>query len=190
MGFLDRAKKLADQAKEVKGKAEELRDRIQASQPSGGSRPSAPSGPTAPQDPRFGTHYVPGMLGRTGWRERGLEDPAAVLPISDRDRCGISHTTKSQIIEEPFGMGRRWDAGLRSAALLYRLYPEHQAWQPPGDTAPLPEVPGASLASLEDGRDLVFLGAGDHHVVLEVRGLDDSARAELVRAVANRLPAG
>src|SRR2546423_15186874 len=92
------------------------------------------------------------MLGRPGWRERGLIDPAAVLPIKERDRAGLPRSTKSQILEEPYGMGRRWSAGERSAALFYQLYPEHQQWQPPGGFAPLPDVAGAPGATLPPRR--------------------------------------
>ena len=45
---------------------------------------SSAGGPTPSGDPRRGTAYVPGMLGRDGWRERGLTDPAAVLAIDER----------------------------------------------------------------------------------------------------------
>jgi hypothetical protein len=111
VGFLDRAKKLAEQAM---GKAEDALNEVkaragQASQgsqpPSGGSSTGAPPAPKS-TDPAFGTAYVPGMLGRPGWRERGLVDPAAILPIKDRDRAGVPHSTKSQILAEPFGVGR------------------------------------------------------------------------------------
>jgi hypothetical protein len=192
VGFLDRAKKLAEQAKgvaegaiaEAKAKAEQL----QATSQTGAPPASSPSsGPRSPSGAGSGTPYVPGMLGRPGWRERQLEDPAAVLPIAERDRAGVPRSTKSQIVEEPYGMGRRWSAGAKSAALFYQLYPEQQAWQPPTGTAPLPEVGGASMTSLPDGRTLVFLGTGDRKVVLEVAGLDDGARAQLARSVAEQL---
>jgi hypothetical protein len=137
--------------------------------------------------PEYGTPYVAGMLGRPGWREQGLTDPAAILPIKERDRVGVPHTTKSQILEEPFGMGRRWSSGARSAALYYQLYPEHRAWEPPGGRAPLADVYGASAAILPDGRSLVFLAGGGHSVVLEVAGIDEPARAALARTVAERL---
>jgi hypothetical protein len=135
----------------------------------------------------LGTSYTPGMLGRPGWREKGLVDPAAVLPVKDRELVGVPHSTKSVILEEPFGMGRRWSTADRSAALFYQLYPEHKAWEPPGGRVQYPEVSGASAAHLDDGRSLVFVA--DHHrsVVLEVTGLDDSARATLARSVAAHL---
>lgn len=182
MGFLDRAKKLAERARD---KAEEALADVR-------TRTATESGPVASRgpDPRWGTPYVPGMLGRPGWREQGLADPAALLPIAERDRAGLPHSTKSQILEEPFGMGRRWSSGGRSAALFYQLYPEHGAWEPPSGTAPFAEVGGASATTLADGRSLVFLGASDRRVVLELTGLDDSARATLARAVAEHLPKG
>jgi hypothetical protein len=127
------------------------------------------------------------MLGRPGWRERGLVDPAAVLPVADRDRAGVAHSVKSQIVEEPFGMGRRWSGDGRSAALFYQLYPEHHAWEPPGGKGPFPENRGASAATLDDGRALVFLGDRDLSVVLEVSGLAGEAQAALARAVAGQL---
>lgn len=153
----------------------------------GGSPASGGGSPATAADPRLGTPYVPGMLGRPGWRERGLTDPAAILPIADRDRAGVPHSTKSQILEEPFGMGRRWTSGGRSVSLFYQLYPEHQAWDPPGGRSPFAAVPGAAEATLPDGRSLMFLGQGNRRVVLEVDGLEDSARAALARTVAQQL---
>jgi hypothetical protein len=185
MGFLDRAKKLAEQAKDKAEEAlAEAKARAAAQQQAKSSQASAPPGP---QDPRMGTAYVPGMLGRPGWREKGLTDPAALLPIQDRDRAGVPHSTKSQILEEPFGMGRRWTAGERSLALFYQLYPEHQSWQPPGGAAPSVAISGASEATLPDGRSLVFLSDGGKRVVLEASGFDDTARAQLAHAVAAQL---
>lgn len=187
MGFLDRAKKLADQAREKAEEAlAEAKSRAESMKVStgsgGGSSASSQATATAGDgDPRWGTAYVPGMLGRPGWRERGLTDPAAVLPIADRDRVGVSHTTKSEIVEEPFGMGRRWSAGERAVGLFYQLYPEQLAWEPPGGKA------GSSPVALGDGRSLVFLGAGTHPVVLETRGLDAADQAAVARAVTEQL---
>lgn len=179
VGFLDRAKKLAEQAK---GKADQVKDLAQRAMDD--NRGADASNPT---DPRWGTPYVPGMLGRPGWRERGLTDPAAVLPVAERDRAGVAHTIKSQIVEESFGMGRRWSGDGCSAALFYQLYPEHRDWEPPEGKGPYPEVRGASAATLDDGRELVFIGGGGLSVVLEVRGLPGDARAALARAVAGQL---
>lgn len=186
MGFLDKAKKLAQQAME---KAEEAMAEAKAKSSGSGSGSGSASGPSAPprNDPRLGTPYVPGMLGKPGWREKGLVDPAAILPITDRDRVGVPHSTKSQILEEPFGVGRRWTAGERSAGLYYQLDPEHQAWEPPSGRAPLAGMSGASTTLLPDGRTLVFLADGGRRVVLELTGLDDMARAELTRVVAEQL---
>ena len=187
MGFLDRAKKLADQAREkaeeALAEAKSRAESIKASTSSSGS-PSAET--AADRDPRWGTPYVPGMLGRAGWREQGLTDPAAVLPIAERDAAGVPHTTKSEIVEEPFGMGRRWSAGGRSVGLFYQLYPEQEAWEPPGGKAPY-SLPGASVASLPDGRSLVFLAAGPNRVVLEASGLDGAAEAALARAASDHI---
>jgi hypothetical protein len=130
------------------------------------------------------------MLGRPGWREAGLVDPAAILPIADRDRAGVPHTTKSEIVEEPYGMGRRWTAGGRSAALLYQLYPEQRGWEPAGGRLPVSGIAGASQATLPDGRALVFLAADDRQVVLETDGIDDAARSDLAYAVAAQLTSG
>lgn len=203
MGFLDRAKKLAEQAKEAAEQAKKLAEQAtskasdiladatgRAPSP-GATAPTrsspADTGATTSTDPQYGTPYVPGMLGRPGWRERGLTDPAALLPIRERDRVGVPRATKSQILEEPFGMGRRWSSGQRSAALFYQLYPEHEAWEPPGGRAPFSEVGGASAATLPDGRTLVFLGAKGQSVVLEVAGIEQSAQAVLAQTVAERL---
>jgi hypothetical protein len=112
MSLLDKAKKFATQAKEM---AEDAMAKAKEQQES--SDASTAVAPT-PDDPRMGTPYVPGMLGRPGWRERGLTDPAAVLPIDDRDRAGVPRSTKSQIVEEPFGMGRRWSTGERARRSL------------------------------------------------------------------------
>ena len=193
MGFLDRAKKLAEQAKGVAEQAKDLaegalseaKERAGASGGGGGGGGGWQSSSVA-TDPRMGTAYVPGMLGRPGWREQGLADPAAVLPIADRDRAGVPHTTKSEIVEEPFGMGRRWTAGERSVGLFYQLYPEHHGWEPPGGRSPVVGLGGAAQATLADGRALVFLG-GERRVVLETNGLDDGARTDLVHAVSVQL---
>ncbi|MDQ1429174.1 MAG: hypothetical protein QOK39_2650 [Acidimicrobiaceae bacterium] len=204
MGFLDRAKKLAGQAKDAADQAKKLAEQATSKASdalsdassrmaqSSGTSPAPPTaaGGSAPGGaPEYGTPYVPGMLGRPGWREQGLTDPAALLPIRERDHAGVPHTTKSKIIEEPFGMGRRWTSGGRAAALCYQLYPEHKAWEPPSGRAPFSGVAGASVATLTDGRTLVFLGAGGQSVVLELTGIDDPARAELARTVAERLGA-
>ncbi len=198
MGFLDKAKKLAEQAKEVAEQAREAAEgalgdaRARASGgggSGGGGGGGGPSGaPTA--DPVMGTPYQPGMLGRPGWREEGLTDPAAVLPIADRDRAGVPHTTRSEIVEEPFGMGRRWTAGDRAVGLFYRLYPDQREWAPPAGAAPMAAVEGAWEAALPDGRALVLFAAGPQQVVLETRGLDSAAGAALAGAVAAQLAAG
>jgi hypothetical protein len=182
VGFLDRAKQLAEQAK---GKAEEALSEVR-SRASATSAASSPATSSVDQDPRLGTPYVPGMLGRPGWREQGLADPAAVLPVDDRDRAGIPHGTRSEIVEEPFGMGRRWSSGGASVGLYYQLYPEHRGWTPPGGTTPY-SLRGASIATLPDGRSLVFLGSGDRRAVLEASGLEGEAEAALARAVADHL---
>jgi hypothetical protein len=180
MGFLDRAKKLAEQAKDMaEGAIKEVQTRND--QPSGTSTSTPASAASASAGPvEYGTAYVPGMLGRPGWREQGLTDPAAVLPIKARDRVGIPQSTKSEIVEEPFGMGRRWSSGGKSAALFYQLYPEHQSWEPPAGRAPAADLPGASTSTLDDGRSLVFV----KNVVLETTGLDDDARESLAHVVA------
>lgn len=183
MGLLDRAKKLADQAKDALSEVKAM---------TGSPPPGGASSPGAPPPPRnagsgLGTPYVPGMLGRPGWRERGLVDPAAVLPISERDRAGVPRCTKSEIVEEPFGMGRRWSSSGRSAGLFYQLYPEQEAWQPPQGTAPFDAVSGATTATVAEGRSLVFLDRGGKRVVLEYAGLDDSVGAELARSVVEHL---
>jgi hypothetical protein len=191
VGFLDRAKKLAEQAREVAEQATKAAEgalgdaRARSGSGGGGAPPAA-----AAADPRMGTSYVPGMLGRPGWRERGLTDPAAVLPIAERDRVGVPHTTRSEIVEEAFGMGRRWTADGRAVGLYYQLYPEHLAWEPPGGRSPVQQIDGATQASLSDGRALVFLTGGHSTVVLETSGIDDSARSDLAFAVAALLATG
>lgn len=180
MGWLDKAKKLAEQAKE---KAEEALAEVKARTEKSGEGGSSADA-ARPYDDRMGTPYVPGMLGKPGWREQGLIDPAALLPIDDRDRAGIPHSTKSQILEEPYGMGRRWTSGERSAGLFYRLTAEHQAWTPPTGLVPDPDAGGAMGGQLEDGSAVVFLG---DEVVLETRGLTGDDRSALVAAVAAQM---
>ena len=192
MGFLDRAKKLAEQAKGVADQAREaaeeaLQEARARSAASGGEPRDAGADTAATFDPRMGTSYVPGMLGRPGWREQGLTDPAAVLPIAERDRAGVPHSPRSEVLEEPFGMGRRWTAGERAVGLYYQLYPEHVAWQPPGGTSPVAGITGASQSSLADGRALMFFVEGHRRVVLETNGIDDSARSDLAFAVSAQL---
>ena len=193
MGFLDRAKKLAEQAKEMAEQATKAAEGAlgEARARSGGSGGDAGSGGSPPPppaaDPRMGTSYVPGMLGRPGWREKGLTDPAAVLPIAERDRAGVPHTTKSEIVEELFGMGRRWSADGTAIGVFYRLHPDHQGWEPPGGGTPFEGIDGAWEAKLADGRALVFLRGSDADVVLETDGIDDSARSDLAQAVARQL---
>lgn len=188
MGFLDRAKKLAEQAKEMAEQATKAAEGAlgDARARAGGGG----SGPAPAADLRMGTSYVPGMLGRPGWREKGLTDPAAVLAIADRDRAGVPHSTKSEILEEPFGMGRRWVAGGAAVGLYYRLYPEQRDWEPPGGRTPVEGIAGAWQASLPDGRALAFLPGAGAEVVLETKGIDDSGRSDLVYAVARQLAEG
>jgi len=192
VGLLDRAKKLAEQAKGVAEQAKELAEGAiaEAKSRTGGADDVASD--VAGGEVLFGTPYVAGMLGREGWRERDLTDPAALLPIDDRDRAGIPRSTPSEIVEEPFGMGRRWSAGDLSAGdvsagLFYQLYEEQTSWQPPTGWTPLVGVDGAWAADLPDGRALVRFEA-DSPVVLELMGLDD-ARMALAQAVAVRLAA-
>jgi len=185
VGFLDKAKKLAEQASKM---ADQAREAAEGALSEARGRSSSTPAPAA--DPLFGTPYVPGMLGRPGWREQGLTDPAAILPIAERDHVGVPHTTRSEVVEEPYGMGRRWTAGERAVALFHQLYPEHRAWAPPGGVSPVGMVAGATQATLSDGRALVFLGQGDVRVVLETAGIDDAGRAVLVEAVAEQLAKG
>jgi hypothetical protein len=182
MSLFDKAKKLAAQAKDL---ADDALAKAQAKRDESEGEASAP--PAA--DPRLGTPYVPGMLGREGWRERGLTDPAAILPVDARERAGIPHSTKSEIVEEPFGMGRRWSAGARSAALFYQLYPEQQSWQPDGGATAVADVRGATTSTLPDGRSLVFVAAKKHAVVLETSGLDEGDRHDLALVVADQVGA-
>lgn len=191
MGWLDRAKKLAEQAKELaeqaKDKAEEAIADARARSGSGDGGSGASAGPAGPRDERLGTPYVPGMLGIRGWREQGLPDPAAVLPIDDRDRAGIPHSTKSEIVDEPYGVGRRWTSGDRSAGLFYRLSDSHLAWKPPVGSEPDPVLGGSMAVTLDDGRTLVLPEGGPAPVVVELKGLDAGPRADLVAAVRERL---
>jgi hypothetical protein len=191
VGFLDKAKKLAEQAKgkaeeaysEVKTRTDQVRQQQQQNQQA--QQQGAPAGAG---DPKFGTAYMPGMLGRPGWRERGLIDPAALLPIKERDRLGVPHSTKSQILEEPYGMGRRWTAAGRSAAVFWQLYPEHQNWQPPAPPAPLAGVEGAYSVTMPDGKTLVFMRTpDDQRAVLELTGFDPATQSALASSMHGEL---
>ena len=185
MGFLDKAKKVAEQAKELADQAKDLaEERLNEAR----AQKQAPSRGGAPEDrdSRFGTAYVPGMLGRPGWREQGLVDPAALLPIDERDRAGIARSTKSEVLEEPFGMGRRWSSGGRSAGVYYQLYPEHRSWQPPGGTQPAADL-GGTKATTPDGKSLVFVERGSTPVVLELSGLGSNEEQQLARALTAQL---
>lgn len=190
MGFLDKAKKLAEQAKVVAEQAKEKAEDALAearARTGGGGGDSAGSG-ASPRagggagDGRFGTPYVPGMLGRPGWREEGLADPAALLPAAERDRVGIPAGTRSEVVEEPYGMGRRWTAAGRSAAVFHRVHADHRSWSPPIAWVPVTGAPAAS-ASLPDGRELLAIEG----VVLETSGIDEPERLALARAVAAQL---
>ena len=167
MGFLDKAKKLAEQAK---GMAEDALAERRANQAA--EQQADPGGSSSGA---FGTAYVPGMLGRPGWRERGLVDPAALLPIDERDRAGIPRSTKSEIVEEPYGMGRRWSSGDRSAGVFYQLHPDHRSWQPPAG------------GDLGDGRTVQVIGSADVPVVVELRGFDESFVGGLTSVVRSQL---
>jgi hypothetical protein len=172
MGFLDRAKKLADQAREKAEEAlAEAKSKAETITASRGSSSGSSSGPAPSdgRDPRWGTPYVPGMLGRPGWREEGLTDPAAVLPVKAREQVGVPHTVKSEIVEEPYGMGRRWSSGGLAVGLFYQLYPDQRNWSAAGG--------GES----HEGRTLTFVGEGDRRVVLETTGLGE-ADTEALRA--------
>src|SRR3954453_9809600 len=177
---------------EVKTRTDQVRQQQSPSQPYQQSQPqSSSSGATPGPDgryPNWGTAYVPGMLGRPGWRGQGLIDPAGLLPIKERDRLGVPRSTKSQILEEPYGMGRRWSANGRSAAVFYQLYPEHQAWQPPAALTPYPGVDDAYSVTLPDGRVLVLMrGDEDRRVVLELAGFDQTAQVALAQWMASEL---
>jgi len=187
VGFLDRAKKLAEQAKGVAEQAKDLAgDALaEAKSRTGGSDAPKDTSSDDGAEVENGTPYVPGMLGRDGWRERGLTDPAALLPMAAREAAGIAHSVKSEIVEEPFGMGRRWSAAGVAAGLFHQLYEEQTAWLPPTGWTPLVGVDGASAADLPDGRALVRFDAASP-VVLELVALDD-ARMALAQAVAAQL---
>lgn len=182
MGLLDRARKLAEQAIEVgKDKGGEALAEVRSRSQSTAKGQAAP-----PPDDRYGTPYVPGMLGKPGWRELDLPDPAGVLPIGERDRAGIPHSTKSEILEEPFGIGRRWTSGERSAGFYYRVDAGHRSWAPPSP-APFAGVEGAVTATLDDGRTLVLFADGDRQAVVETSGLDPATAQHLATVAATEL---
>ena len=170
MGFLDKAKKLAQQALE---KAEEAvadagRQRGSAVEPT----------PAASEPTTYGTPYRPGMLGRPGWREMGLVDPAGILPLWERHKAGIPHDIKSTILDAGFGMGRRWSFGASSLGLFYQLYPDHEQWSP---------LAGRDSASLPDGTELELLARDGRRVVLEAKGIGPPALEGLRSVVAVKL---
>ena len=169
MGFLDKAKKLAEQAKGMADDVLAERREHQAA-----AQQAAPSAAGAGA---FGTPYLPGMLGRPGWRERGLDDPATILPIDERDRVGIQRSTRSEIAEEPYGMGRRWTSGDKSAGVFYQLHPDQQAWQSPA---------GGDVGG---GRTVTVLGGGEVPVAIELRGFDESFTGGLISVARAQLRA-
>ena len=179
VGFLDKAKKLARQAiDKAEDAVADVRNRVPGSDPppregAGDVQQGTSTGPA-----EYGTPYRPGMLGRPGWREKGLVDPAAVLPISERRQAGVPQSVKSAILDAGFGMGRRWSAGDTSLGLFYQLYPEHE------QSAPLA---GAGYASLPDGTELTLVAHGGRRVVLEARGINAATREHLRLVVATKL---
>jgi hypothetical protein len=190
MGFLDRAKKLAEQAKDLATEAVE-KARAQSSSSDAADGDGAPA-----SDPAFGTPA--GAIG-DAWKNLGLPDPAAVLPAADRDRHGIPSSTKSVVVREAYGVGRRWVNGEKSAGLFWLIDPDAppsaasgtgDRWSAdrPADASDVSGVGDAAyVADLGDGHRGVFVREGSVACVVEVAGLDDDAATDLARATVGRM---
>jgi hypothetical protein len=198
VGFLDRAKKLAEQAKEM---ANEAVDKVKEQQAASKASSSAPassgsSSSSAPGSAGYGTPA--GEVGER-WKSLGLADPAGVLPPKTRAAHGIPTSTKSAVVAEAWGVGRRWSAGDRSVGLLYLIdsgSPPASAdatgerWTAarPADAETVADVgDGAYAAPAGDGREGVYVRAGAIGFVVEFAGIDRADAAAMARVAAGQL---
>jgi hypothetical protein len=199
MGLLDRAKKLAQQAKDLAGDAI---DRTTSPQPSPGGYEQPPGAPPTAAPPPGAAASAPVVFGTPAgpvgesWKRLGLLDPAGVLKATERDRAGVPKSTKSEVVMEPYGVGRRWSAGGRAIGFFWLI--DNAA--PPPDAAATamqwaalrgPEgvdVPGvgdrAYIRDAGGGRRGVFVRAAGKGFMVEVTGLPDEAAVDLAKAAA------
>jgi hypothetical protein len=188
MGFLDRAKKLAEQARDM---ATDAVEKVKEQQQQRAA--NRPEEAAAPGGSQYGTPAGP--LGER-WKSIGLMDPAGFLPPYERDKYGIPKSTKSAVVSERWGIGRRWTAGDKSVALLYLIDPADPAtsarqtaerW---GNvrTATAVDVAGvgdgAFITDIRDGKRGVFARAGNIGYVVEFVGIPDDAAIDLARSAA------
>jgi hypothetical protein len=198
MGFLDRAKKLAHQAKDFADDQVEQR-RQQSKNPtpdaSTASPPSAPAagGPTTTDGPKVakppGTPAGP--LGEK-WKALGLPDPAGVVPPRARQGAGVHRSTHSEVLEAPYGVGRRWTAEGKSIGVFWLI--DGSVKDAAGTvgrfdalkSAEANDVPdigdAAYFDKLEGGRHGVFVKAGGRAVVVEVGGIEKDPAIQLAQA--------
>jgi hypothetical protein len=192
MGLLDKAKKLAQQARDLAGdtmeRTRQATDRdseAPARTPSGSGEFGTPAGPLGEQ-----------------WKRLGLADPAAMVKLVERERVGVAGSTKSVVVQESYGVGRRWSADGKSIGFLWLI----DATSPPADS----RATGAHWQALRDpgaadvgglagdgyvkdageGRRGVFVRAGDMGFVVEVSGLGDDVAVDLARGAAREAAEG
>ncbi len=189
MGFLDRAKKLAQQAKGfAEDQVEKRRDHDEAAPDA--PPPADTGGPRSePRAPKpFGTPS--GALGER-WKSLDLGDPAGVVPPKARAAAGVPTSTLSEVVKERYGIGRRWSAEGKAIGVLWLIDPDNQ----PDDAsatgerfatlrdAQAEEVAGigdgAYVARLGDAREGVFVTLGGRGVVIEVSGIPRETAIEL-----------
>jgi hypothetical protein len=209
MGFLDKAKKFAEQAKDMatdameKVKEQQAQQAQQKADQAAGAAgaTSTPASPTATSTSAsaaaggngFGTPA--GELGER-WKSIGLTDPAGFLPAKERAKYGVPASTKSTVVSERWGIGRRWTAGDKSVALLYLIDPADPATRAEQTaerwgnvrTETAVDVPdvgdGAFITDIRDGKRGVFARAGRVGYVVEFVGIGDDAAIALARAAA------
>src|SRR6266508_637684 len=194
MGFLDRAKKLAQQAKEFAGDQIEQRRQPQGTQTEGESpQPGAPTAPTgeAKQPKPPGTPA--GELGER-WKKLDLPDPAGVVPPKVRQGAGVPRSTHSEVVSEPYGIARRWTDEGKSIGVFWLIDPDAQPSTAEATSARFDalrgegaeDVPGigdgAYITDLGNDRRGVFVRAQDRGLVVEVAGSDHEAAVELAQA--------
>ena len=199
MGFLDRVKKVAQQAKDFAEDQIEQRQQQQASSDAapvsaggggsdggGGGGDGGGGGPVV-----FGTPA--GELGEK-WKAVGLSDPAGVVPPKARDVAGVPKSTKSAVVSESYGIGRRWTAGNKSIGVFWLIDPANPPAEPTGTgarfdalrTGEAKDVPdigeGAYVLDLGSGRHGVFVKNNGIAVVVEVAGIPREAAMQLAQA--------
>jgi hypothetical protein len=202
MGFLDRAKKLAEQAKEIAGDAVEKAKEMRAERQGQSTAPPTWTSATPYESGAFGAPAggvaAPVTDLRVRWVWLNLPDPAAVLKSGERARFGIPTSTKSDVVQESYGVGRRWNTGSSSIALLWMVDDDHPSdatatglrWQDlrPAAAVDTPGVgDGAYLADAGGGRRAAFVRCRGVGFVVEGAGLADDIILDLARGAADEV---